>query len=58
LVLLAAGSWEHTDIRQGHNEVSTLLQEMHGSRKGRMLKLGFHEADAEEMSALHTRNFM
>jgi len=58
LVLLAAGSWDHADIRQGHDAVSALLQEMHGRRKGRMLKLGFSDADAEEMSALHTRNFM
>jgi hypothetical protein len=58
LVLLAAGSWDHADIRQGYDAVSALLQEMDGGRKGRILKLGFNDADAEEMSALHTRNFM
>ena len=58
LVLLAAGSWDCTDIRRGHDAVSALVHEMHGGRKKRLLKLGFSDADAEEMSALHTRNFM
>ena len=58
LVLLAAGSWECTDIGRGHAAVSALNQEMHVGRKRRLLKLGFSDADAEEMSALHTRNFM
>jgi len=58
LVLLAAGSWEGTDIARGHAAVSALNQEMHLGRKRRLLKLGFEDANAEEMSALHTRNFM
>lgn len=58
LVLLAAGSWEGADIARGHAAVSVLNQEMHIGRKKRLLKLGFEDADAEEMSALHTRNFM
>jgi hypothetical protein len=58
LVLLAAGSWDRADIGKGHDAVSALVQEMHSGRKRRLLKLGFSEADAEEMSALHTRNFM
>ena len=58
LVLLAAGSWDSADIARGHGSVSTLVQEMHSGRKRRLLKLGFSDADAEEMSALHTRNFM
>ena len=58
LVLLAAGSWDPADIRRGQDAVTALLQEMHASRKGRIRKLGFSDADAEEMSALHTRNFM
>ena len=58
LVLLAAGSWDPTDIRRGQDAVTSLLQEMHASRKGRIQKLGFSDTDAEEMSALHTRNFM
>ncbi|HWB83212.1 MAG TPA: hypothetical protein VG675_03660 [Bryobacteraceae bacterium] len=58
LVLLAAGSWDCSDIGRGHDAVSTLVQEMHSGRKRRLLKLGFSDTDAEEMSALHTRNFM
>mgnify|MGYP001150740206 CR=1 FL=1 len=58
LVLLAAGSWDCADIAMGHDAVSALVQEMHIGRKRRLLKLGFNDADAEEMSALHTRNFM
>ncbi|MEO8597625.1 MAG: ferritin-like domain-containing protein [Candidatus Solibacter sp.] len=58
LVLLAAGSWEHAEIGRGHDTVAALVQEMHGGRKKRLLKLGFSDADAEEMAALHTRNFM
>jgi len=58
LVLLAAGSWDAADIRRGQDAVTALLQEMDASRKGRIRKLGFNDVDAEEMSALHTRNFM
>lgn len=58
LVLLAAGSWDSADIGRGHDAVSALAREMHSGRKRRLLKLGFTDADAEEMSALHTRNFM
>ncbi len=58
LVLLAAGSWDVADLGRGHDAVFVLVQEMHSGRKRRLLKLGFSETDAEEMSALHTRNFM
>lgn len=58
LVLLAAGSWECADIGRGHDAVFALVQEMHNGRKRRLLKLGFSDLDSEEMSALHTRNFM
>jgi hypothetical protein len=58
LSLLAAGSWDPANIGRGHRAVTALVQEMHSGRKRRLLKLGFSDADAEEMSALHTRNFM
>ncbi|HLI82576.1 MAG TPA: hypothetical protein VKV17_01595 [Bryobacteraceae bacterium] len=58
LVLLAAGSWDCEDIGKGHDAVSALAQEMHNGRKRRLLRLGFSDTDAEEMSSLHTRNFM
>jgi hypothetical protein len=58
LVLMAAGSWEPASLRQGHKEVAALLQDMHVSRKKRLIQLGFDEAEAEDLSSLHTRNFM
>ena len=58
LVLLAAGSWNSPDIGRGHDAVSALVTEMYDGRKRRLLKLGFSGTDAEEMSFLHTRNFM
>lgn len=58
LVLMAAGSWRAEDIARGYDAVDALQREMHVQRTKRMLKLGFTEAEAEEMSALHTRNFM
>jgi hypothetical protein len=58
LVQLAAGSWNSADVSRGHGVVSALVEDMHTSRKNRLLKLSFSEADAEEVSALHTRNFM
>ena len=58
LVLLAAGSWDCANIGMGHDAVAALVQEMHIGRKRRLVKLGFSDGDAEEMSALHTRNFM
>ena len=58
LVLLAAGLWDATDVAKGYEAVSALVAEMHASRKNRLMKLSFNEADAEEMSALHTRNSM
>jgi hypothetical protein len=47
LVLLAAGSWELDDLASGHD-----------GRGQRLEKLGFSGAEAEALSALHTRNFM
>ena len=58
LVLIAAGSWELADLGQGHDRVSALIQDMHVSRRKRLARLGFTDAETEEMSSLHTRNFM
>lgn len=58
LVLMAAGSWEPASLGRGHDEVSELIQSMHASRRKRLVQLGFDEGDAEELSSLHTRNFM
>lgn len=58
LVLLAAGSWEPTAIRAGYESVGRLNEEMDAGRRRRLVKLGFDEVRATELSALHTRNFM
>ncbi|MGE0708377.1 MAG: ferritin-like domain-containing protein [Planctomycetota bacterium] len=58
LVLLAAGSWEPADLARGHDLVVALKTEMDSGRRRRLLKLGFSEAEAAALSALHTRNFM
>jgi hypothetical protein len=58
LVLLAAGSWEPHDIAAGFAKVQTLKAEMHAGRRARLMKLGFSAAEADELSSLHTRNFM
>jgi hypothetical protein len=58
LVLLAAGSWQPADIAAGFAKVQTLKAEMHAGRRARLQKLGFSTLEAEELSALHTRNFM
>jgi hypothetical protein len=58
LVLMSAGSWEAADIARGHDLVGVLLQDMHEGRKKRLLHLGFIATEAEELSSLHTRNFM
>jgi TusA-related sulfurtransferase len=58
LVLIAAGSWEPGDIREGHRRVMELTHDMHESRQKRLRRLGFTEAQAADLSGLHTRNFM
>jgi hypothetical protein len=58
LVLLAAGSWAPRAIAAGFEKVQALKAEMHAGRRARLVKLGFSAAEAEELSALHTRNFM
>ena len=58
LVLIAAGSWEPQDLRKGHRHVMDLSREMDEGRQKRLKRLGFSEAEAAELSALHTRNFM
>jgi len=58
LLLMAAGSWNHDDLRQGHRRVTELTREMDDGRKSRLLRLGFSEQEAAELSSLHTRNFM
>ena len=58
LVLIAAGSWTPADLMLGYDQVADLVKEMHTGRRKRLIRLGFSEAEAEDLSALHTRNFM
>ena len=58
LVLLAAGDTTPTAIATGFAKVQALKEEMHAARQTRLLKLGFAEAEADALSALHTKNFM
>jgi hypothetical protein len=58
LLLLSAGSWAPGDLRSGHDAVTSLVEEMHAGRTKRLVRLGFTEGEAEQLSSLHTRNFM
>ena len=58
LMLVAAGSWEHADLQAGYQRVMQLTREMDTGRPKRLLRLGFSDREADELSALHTRNFM
>ena len=58
LVLLAAGDWSPASLRRGHAAVVELVGDMDKGRRQRLLRLGFEPAQAEALSALHTRNFM
>jgi hypothetical protein len=58
LVLLAAGSWAPATIARGYTAVQALQEEMRTGRQRRLVKLGFPPAEAADLAALHTRNFM
>jgi hypothetical protein len=58
LILLAAGSWKHDALRVGWERVQKLQHDMDEGRQKRLARLGFDEAEAVTLSALHTRNFM
>ena len=58
LLLVASGGWDPSDLRRGHQDVMRLVREMDELRQKRMVLLGFGEAEAQELSGLHTRNFM
>ncbi len=58
LAILAAGEWSHEAIGRGWTLVGSLQEEMNEARGRRLVRLGFSEHEANELSALHTRNFM
>jgi hypothetical protein len=58
LIILAARSWRPDAVQAGWDAVQALQEEMDEGRRRRLVRLGFTETEAAEMSALHTRNFM
>jgi hypothetical protein len=58
LVLLAAKEWTPEAISEGFGKVQKLQEEMNQSRQSRLRKLGYTETEAEQLSSLHTKNFM
>jgi hypothetical protein len=58
LILMAAGSWEHASLQEGHRRVIELTRDMDDGRQKRLRRLGFNDEEAVELSGLHTRNFM
>jgi hypothetical protein len=58
LILLAAGAWQPEAIATGFAKTQALKVEMQAGRKARLIKLGFPSEQADDLSALHTRNFM
>jgi len=58
LTVLAAGDTSPSRIARGHDAFRALLETMHEKRVKRLLVAGFTPAQADEMSTLHTANFM
>lgn len=58
LVVLAAGGWTPEAIGRGDDLVQRLQGDMDEGRRRRLVRLGYTPAEAADMSALHTRNFM
>jgi TusA-related sulfurtransferase len=58
LVVLAAGGLAPGSLPDGVRAVRELHETMHQRRIGRLRQLGFDDATAQEISELHTPNFM
>lgn len=58
LVLLGAAGLEPRELRAGWQKVQALERDMHEGRRRRLVRLGFADGRADELSSLHTRNFM
>jgi hypothetical protein len=58
LTILAAGGLSPASLPDGIRAVRELRQTMHTRRVGRLRQLGFDEGTANEISELHTANFM
>jgi hypothetical protein len=58
LAVLAAGGLDPNRLGDGVRKVRELVAEMHEHRLKRLVQAGFTETQADEMSRLHTPNFM
>jgi len=58
LVILAAGGLAPDRLPAGMKARTELYETMHENRVRRLVTLGFLEAEARELSGLHTPNFM
>lgn len=58
LIVLAGGDLNRAAIAAGWQRVVELERDMHEGRRRRLVRLGFDESAADELAALHTRNFM
>jgi hypothetical protein len=55
---MSTGSLEHDAVRLGSRRVLQLMHDMDEGRRKRLVRLGFSDADAAALSALHMHNFM
>ncbi len=58
LTIMAAGDFAPQAIARGHAKVMQLQADMDQARRVSLKKLGFPDSEAEDLSQLHTRNFM
>jgi hypothetical protein len=58
LAVLAAGGLDPSRLGEGMRKVRELVAEMHEHRLKRLVQAGFTAEQADEMSRLHTPNFM
>ncbi|HEY0201392.1 MAG TPA: ferritin-like domain-containing protein [Burkholderiaceae bacterium] len=58
LILVAAGELTPDAVARGYAQVQQLMREMMEGRYAKLVRLGFPRAQAGELAALHTRNFM
>jgi hypothetical protein len=58
LAVVAAGGLDPSRLAEGTRQVRVLMDEMHANRLKRLQVAGFTSEQADEISRLHTPNFM
>lgn len=58
LLIVAAGDLTPAALAHGAQRVQQLMRDMAAGRYAKLVRLGFGREEAEQLSALHTRNFM